>query len=59
MYSICVYIMCISCGYMSTDLVDIRPADDAGGNGRVPRGEGQDHGECGRYCRLHGMYALH
>ena len=45
--------------YVCVDLLDIRPADDAGGNGCVPRGERQDHGECGRYSRFHGMYALH
>ena len=43
---------------MFVDLLDIRPADDAGGYGRVPRGEGQDNGECGRYSRFHGMHIL-
>ena len=65
MYTFCIFIFDVSyiysCVYIYVfvDLVDIRPADDAGGDGRVPRGEGQDHGECGSYSRVDGMYILH
>ena len=61
MYTFCIYIFDVSYTvymYMFVDLLDIRPADDAGGYGRVPRGEGQDNGECGRYSRFHGMHIL-